>query len=199
MPRVSREQTEKNRAAIEESSIRLFRERGLNGVSIAELMGDAGLTHGGFYGQFDSKEALAAVACAKGFDQAADAWARRIAKATDKPGARRNLIEGYLTTTHRDKPGAGCVATALAGDVGREPKDSPVRETYLLGLKDMVATIALLDEAPDTPEARAHALLQLSTMMGAMMLARATKGDPISDELLASAREFLTGPDSDRT
>lgn len=198
MPRVSREQTDKNRSAIEASSIRLFRERGLNGVSVAELMGGAGLTHGGFYGHFESKEALAAVACGKGFDQAAQAWAKRMAKATDRRGARRNLIDGYLTATHRDKPGAGCVATALAGDVAREPQDSPVRATYLAGLKGMADTIASLDNAPETPEGRAHALLQLSTMMGAMMLARATRGDPISDELLDAARAFLTGPDSDR-
>ena len=78
MPRVSREQTDINRLAIEDASSRLFREQGIKAVSVADLMAAAGLTHGGFYGHFESKDALAAVACAKAFEQSAGRWEKRL-------------------------------------------------------------------------------------------------------------------------
>ena len=74
MPRVSKEQTDLNRSAIENVSAKLFREKGFNGVSVSDLMAAAGLTHGGFYGHFSSKDELAAVACANAFDHAVERW-----------------------------------------------------------------------------------------------------------------------------
>ena len=74
MPRVSREQTDKNRLLIEAASARLFKEHGFDGVSVADIMASAGLTHGGFYGHFESKDELAALACAKAFEESAARW-----------------------------------------------------------------------------------------------------------------------------
>ena len=191
MPRVSREQTDHNRAAIEEVSSRLFREQGLKGVSVADLMAAAGLTHGGFYGHFASKDALAAVACGKAFEQSAQRWAGRIAANADPRAAFQAIAEAYLAPASRDHAGNGCPAAALAGDVAREAPGTPVRAVYLAGVKDLLAKLAALSGAPD-PAARSDAaMVQLATLAGALLLARATRGDPLSDQMLAAARASL--------
>src|ERR1700710_1547094 len=123
MPRVSREQTDANRIAIEEASSRLFREQGLKGVSVADLMGAAGLTHGGFYGHFSSKEALAGEACASAFERSVDRWKGRVVEAVNRVNGRAALVESYLSPQARGNPGAACPASSLAGDVSREPPD----------------------------------------------------------------------------
>ena len=194
MPRVSREQTDKNRAAIEEVSSRLFREQGFNGVSVADLMAAAGLTHGGFYGHFSSKEALTAVACGKAFAQSAQRWERRIADCTDHSDPRaafRAIANAYLSPASRDNAGNGCPAAALAGDVAREAQDSAARAAYLVGVKGMLDTLTGLSCKGDPAARTNEALVQLATMAGALMLARATHGDPISDQLLEAVRNFL--------
>src|SRR6202050_3032867 len=94
MPRVSREQTDHNRIAITAASARLFREQGVDKVSVAELMAAAGLTHGGFYGHFESKEKLATVACTKAFDEAVERWESRISATTDRKSALPALVNG---------------------------------------------------------------------------------------------------------
>ncbi|WP_454726050.1 MULTISPECIES: TetR/AcrR family transcriptional regulator [Cupriavidus] len=195
MARASREQAEKHREAIEAASTRLFRERGLNGVSVAELMAGAGLTHGGFYGHFSSKDELVALACKRGFEESAQRWARRLGRAgDDKHAMRANLVEPYLTQAHCDAPGEGCSAVALASDVAREPADKPVRQVYLDGLKVMVDDWTKTVEHADPAGRRKLALAELSMLVGAMTLARATAGDALSDEILAAAREMLLGP-----
>jgi TetR/AcrR family transcriptional repressor of nem operon len=191
MPRVSREQTVANREAIEHVSARLFREQGINGVSVADLMGAAGLTHGGFYGHFASKDDLAAVACAHAFGQSAE---RRIRWCKGAPGAAsamQEMVDRYVSLRHRDGVGEGCPAVALAADVAREAPHKPVRAAYLAGIKNMAAGIeALCPEAP-VPRRRETALARMATMVGALLLARATSGDPISAEILAAARMAL--------
>ncbi|MGO4331639.1 TetR/AcrR family transcriptional regulator [Cupriavidus sp. 2TAF22] len=195
MARASREQAEKNREAIEAASTRLFRERGLNGVSVAELMAGAGLTHGGFYGHFSSKDALAELACKRGFEESARRWAGRIGRGgDDKRAMRANLVEPYLTQDHCAHPGEGCSAVALASDVAREPADKPVRQAYIDGLKVMVEDWMKTVAHDDPAERRKLALAQLSTLVGAMTLARATAGDALSDDILAAAHDMLLGP-----
>ncbi|RLU05724.1 TetR family transcriptional regulator, partial [Pseudomonas prosekii] len=92
MPRVSRKQADLNREIIVEAATRLFRERGLHGISVVDVMAAAGLTHGGFYGHFESKEALAREAGGRAFEQSAERWKTRIAEHDDKNQARRSLI-----------------------------------------------------------------------------------------------------------
>lgn len=192
MARVSREQAEKNRQAIEQASSRLFRERGLHGVSVADLMADAGLTHGGFYGHFASKDDLAALVCEQAFDEAVQKWTRRVARAAGDPHEMRaNLVRPYLTAAHRDHPGEGCVASALVGDVAREPAGKPVRQAYADGIRQLMETWMQTVVHEDPAERRKLALAHLSTLIGAMTLARAMDGDPLSDEVLAAARETL--------
>jgi len=191
MPRVSQQQTDQNRIAIENASSRLFRERGLNGVSVAEVMAAAGLTHGGFYGHFSSKDGLAAVACAKAFQQSGTRWDQRFTELPDRGDRRRAYVEGYLAAATRDRPGTSCTAAALAGDVARADAGAPVRAAYLDGVKAMAARLASLQPDAGSPQAEQRALAELATLVGALLLSRATKGDPLSDALLASARDRL--------
>lgn len=192
MPRVTQQQTDKNRIAIEDASSRLFREKGLNGVSVADLMAAASLTHGGFYGHFASKDGLAAVACGKAFEQSSSRWTQRFAALPDAAARRRSYVENYLSPSNRDRPGNGCAAAALAVDVAREPLDRPVRAAYLDGLKSMVQRVTSI--APgnrDADEVRPQALVEMATLVGALVLARATRGEPLSDEILQSVRTHL--------
>src|SRR6202161_4039484 len=101
MPRVSREQADRNRIAITEASARLFREQGVDNVSVAELMAAAGLTHGGFYGHFESKEELAGEACRWAFARSVERWKKRIAEKNDPGVARAALTDSYLSAQSR--------------------------------------------------------------------------------------------------
>ncbi|RDK07737.1 TetR/AcrR family transcriptional regulator [Cupriavidus lacunae] len=194
MARASREQTDKNREAIEQASSRLFRERGLNGVSVAELMADAGLTHGGFYGHFASKDALAAQACKRAFEESNTRWERRLARAEgDRKAMLANLVEPYLTAAHRANPGVGCAASALAVDVAREPAGKPVRQAYVEGLRTMVDGMAQTVDADDPQERHDEALVRMALLVGALTLARATDGDALSDDMLNAVRTRLLG------
>jgi TetR/AcrR family transcriptional repressor of nem operon len=189
MPRVSRLQTDKNRAAIEVVAARLFQEQGINGVSVAEVMGAAGLTHGGFYGHFDSKEALAAVACFKAFEQSAARRAEKIARNDNDPGAAlAEITDVYLGREHRDNPGTGCPALALAGDIAREAEGKPVRAAYLESLKHMLATFTQLESTAGASDPEQAAQMRLALLVGTLTLARATAGDPLSDAILEAGR-----------
>jgi len=194
MPRVSRAEAERNRAAIERAASRLIRERGL-GVSVADLMGAAGLTHGGFYGHFESKGELNAIACAHAFADSVERWRKRAAGARDAAQARDALVQGYLTPYNRSTPGSSCPMAALAADVAREDDDAPVRGVFRDGLEQLIdlLTAAQPDADRDADGGRQAALAQISTMVGALVLARATKGNPLSNEIMAAARRYLLG------
>jgi TetR/AcrR family transcriptional repressor of nem operon len=191
MPRASREQTENHRQAITDVSARLMRERGIKSVSVSDLMGAAGLTHGGFYGHFDSKDALAAAACARAFEQSVQRWKGRVAGQPNAALALQALIEGFLSVHNRDNPGTSCPTTALAGDVAREAMDAPVRAAYLAGIKGLLDILYGLQRGGARAAGQRQALAQLATMVGALLLARATAGDPLSEKFLAAAREAL--------
>lgn len=195
MSRVSKEQMELNRIAIEKASSRLFRERGLAGVSVADLMAEAGLTHGGFYGHFTSKDELAAIACTKAFEQSELRWLKRVKDEPDDAAALTAITNAYLSTGNRDFAGTGCPLTSLATDVTREPKGKPVRDAFLTGLNNLIEILVDIQSTEDVTRNRSLALVQLSTMVGAQVLARATQGDKISDELLDAAREELIPDD----
>jgi TetR/AcrR family transcriptional repressor of nem operon len=191
MPRVSRAQAEEHREAITEEAARLFRERGIKAVSVADLMSAAGLTHGGFYGHFESKDALAGIASARAFSQATERWRKR-AQAQGTPAAQRAaIVEGYLKPQNVRDVACGCPTAALCVDVAREPAGAPVRAAYLAGLEDMVRILAATEPAGDGGADRRAALADYATMLGAMLMARATNGAPIADEIIAAARERL--------
>ncbi len=127
--RVTREQVQENRRRILEAAGRLFRERGFSAVTVAEVMEAAGLTHGGFYGHFASKE-----------DLAAQALAQALAPAPREPGTAPDLagfVAAYLSAAHRDRPGSGCALAALGSEAARQP--APVRRAFTEGLEARLA------------------------------------------------------------
>ncbi len=191
MPRVSRAEAETHREQITEASSRLFKERGINGVSVSDLMGAAGLTHGGFYGHFESKDALAGVAVAHAFEQAGERWKKRIAGKPDGPARRAAVVDKFLTAQSVRNVGLGCPTVALATDVARQDAAAPIRAAYLDGLESLVQLLAEVEDGPDAAARRSAALADYATMAGALLLARATEGAPLSAELLAAARERL--------
>jgi len=191
MPRVSRAQTEANHQAIEAAASRLFRERGLDGVTVADVMAEAGLTHGGFYTHYESKDALAASACESAFAFAAEKWRRRVDAAATAVAARDAIAEGYLRSAHCDPSVASCPTATLVTDVARAGTGHPIHDAYIDGVKQQIDTLATLGTSGDRGKDRAAACVQLATMMGALLLARATHGDPISDEIIAAARAHL--------
>jgi TetR/AcrR family transcriptional repressor of nem operon len=111
MGRVSQAQAQENRKRIVETAARLFRERGVAGVSVADVMAEVGLTHGGFYKQFASKEALVAEAVGQAFAELSE-------RLQDQD--RDDFVRGYLSPAHRDNPGPGCPAAGFGGDLAHE-------------------------------------------------------------------------------
>jgi len=182
--RVSKAQAQENRQYVVATASRLFREKG-TAVSIADLMKASGLSHGAFYKQFASKEDLVDKAIAHAFeDPAAHAPAALDEPAGDHEAVRRTLIEQYLSVWHRDHAGDGCPVSGFAADLGREPDQAArSQDVYINGVRNRAARLATGDD---------DGMAQLCTMVGALVLARATRGNPISEELLQAARTALT-------
>ena len=146
---------------VKNASIRL-REKGAHGIGVADLMKDAGLTHGGFYAHFDSREALVIEAFAYAMDKSIERW-RKKAEQTPPDKRLAAIVESYLTPLHRDDPGHGCAIPALAADIAREsPK---TRKAFSAKIDQMIGMIA--EQMPGVPRnaARKQAMATLSTMM----------------------------------
>jgi len=170
--RRSREEAALTRLAAVEMASRLFRERGVESVSVGEVMASLGMTAGGFYRAFESKEALAAEACAAAF--AGSALASAPSAAT--------MLRRYLSTAHRDAPADGCPLPALASDAAHQPA---VRRAYTEGVRDALARIEAL-----APGADSKALL--AGMVGALVIARAVDDEELSAAMLRETRRFWT-------
>ncbi|MBP0492769.1 TetR family transcriptional regulator [Pararoseomonas indoligenes] len=191
MARSSRAAVAEKREAVLDIAARLFRERGVEAVSVAEVMAAAGLTHGGFYGHFESKEALAAEACARAFGRGEARWT---ALADDPAGdGLEALLRFYLGPEHRDTPGRGCAAPSFAAEAARDAPNGGVRRAYVAGICGLAGAMERLLPAALRRRRRQRALLALSAMVGAVVIARAAGGDGISDEILKAVREELAG------
>ncbi|WP_405386621.1 TetR/AcrR family transcriptional regulator [Streptomyces sp. NBC_01102] len=186
MGRVSQAQAEENRRRVVETASRLFREQGTH-VSVADLMKASGLTHGGFYKQFASKEALIDEATTHAFDELTQLHEGGLERhAGRRDAARRELMDTYLSVEHRDGAADGCPVAALVTDMAREPGDREARRVYAEGVGDFAEWLA--NDGQD-------GIARLCTMVGALVLARATEGYPISEEILTGARAALSAVD----
>jgi TetR/AcrR family transcriptional repressor of nem operon len=187
--RVSREQAAENRERILEIASRLFRERGLDGIGVADLMKAAGLTHGGFYGHFASKEDLMAQACARALEGSLATWRKRVEAEPDDPLAA--LAALYLSTAHCDKPGEGCALAALASEAARH--EAPVRHAMTEGLRPLVDLLAHLLPGRSRAARREKALATFAAMVGAVVLARAVDDPALAEETLQAVSASITG------
>ncbi|WP_406461289.1 TetR/AcrR family transcriptional regulator [Streptomyces sp. NBC_00111] len=183
MGRVSQAQAEENRRRVVDTASRLFREQGTH-VSVADLMKAAGLTHGAFYKQFASKEALVDEATAHAFAELARRHGAGLERYDgEREAAQQALIGTYLSVEHRDDPADGCPVAGLATDVAREGGEREARRVYTQGVADFAGFLATDGQ---------DGIARLCTLFGALVLSRATKGSPLSEEILAAAHAALT-------
>lgn len=182
--RYSKAQTEATRARIlERASIRL-RERGAGAEGIARLMNAIGLTHGGFYNHFGSREDLFGEVVSLAMGQ----FNERLATSVAANGLD-GIAKSYLTRNHRDSPGTGCALPALAADIARASLRT--RRIFSERFEDMVDILAASVESDSPKLARRKATAAISTMVGAMVLARAAPTSGLSDEILEAGRVAL--------
>jgi TetR/AcrR family transcriptional repressor of nem operon len=189
--RVSREKAAEHREHIIEAAGALFREKGFGGISVAEIMQAADLTHGGFYGHFASKDDLVAQACQRVMALAVANWEKTAARDPDDSFAA--LLTRYLSTRHRDDPARGCVFAALGADAARS--GPLVHDAFAEGLEPLIGILA--ESAPGASAAarRRKAVAAMAGLVGALLLARAIGKRELSDEILeATRRELLAAP-----
>ncbi len=192
--KVSREQMAANRARIIDTAGKLFRERGFDGIGVADLMKGAGLTHGGFYGHFKSKEDLIAQVMARAGDTAlalTSEWADE-AKKKKRAGdgaALKAIVEGYLSIAHRDDVGHGCAIAALGADASRQSR--AVRRKVTAGIRDLLEEMSALAPGRTKAAKRKKALATYASMIGAMVLARAVDDTALSTEILDAVTTSL--------
>jgi TetR/AcrR family transcriptional repressor of nem operon len=166
--KVTREKAAEHRAAIVQAAANLFRARGLSGVGVAEIMQAAGLTHGGFYGHFKSKDALAAEACSAAFNEGL----ARVAADSDLAG----YVARYFTKAHRDRRDGGCPMVALGSEITHQEREVQAKfaegiASYIAGIEGLLRRTA---PAADAETVRAEAIITVATLVGGMILARAT-------------------------
>ena len=175
--KVSQEQKAQNRSRILTEAGRLFREKGFDAVSVAEVMQAAGLTHGGFYGHFRSKDDLVAqtIAHAVGSQSTADDLS--------------SWVDTYLSTPHRDHPDLGCPMAALAGFMRQQAPEARASMAQVLAAQ--IATLTDIVPGADRARRRRTAIGSWSAMVGALILARSIDDPALSNELLSETRAWI--------
>jgi TetR/AcrR family transcriptional regulator, transcriptional repressor for nem operon len=187
--RRSQEDAAKTRARIVDEASRLFRARGIDATSVADVMSAAGLTVGGFYRHFESKEDLVVEAIDAASRETAD---RHLARSASEDGNNLlALFDTYLSDAHRKHPGLGCPVAALCSEVAHGSKTT--KRAFTGALERLLTGIGAAG-GPSSKADRASALFAASAAVGAVVLARATHDESLARELLSAARERLVGP-----
>jgi TetR/AcrR family transcriptional repressor of nem operon len=175
--RVTREQMAEHRRKILDSAGKLFRAKGFDAVTVAEVMRAAGLTHGGFYGHFKSKDELIAETMAHAL------------KPGESGGDLAAFTRRYLSPRHRDDFAGGCSTAGLAAETIRQAPQ--VRSAMTAGLSDTIERFSQLATGKTGAERRRNAIGQWAAMVGAMVLARSSDDLKLSDEILSETRAWL--------
>src|ERR1700751_2074588 len=186
----SKVQKEKTHKRIVSIASKRFREKGLAGFGIAELMKEAGLTVGGFYKHFNSRDELVTEALSDAFG----VWQRQKAATASSGGPLSfvKLIDDYVSDAHRRNPGAGCAFSTLAPEIARS--DKRTRELTTDQVKADLELLAGLLPGKDKRQARSRAILTFSALVGAMSLARAVSDEDFSREILNTVADLLKHP-----
>ena len=182
--KVTKAQAQANRAHVVETASALFRERGYDGVGVADLMAAAGFTHGGFYKHFHSKADLMA-------ETAACAIAQASAQTAELDTSE--FVHYYLSRAHRDARATGCTFAALGGDAARQPE--AVQAKFAAGVESMLAALSHQDakvDSADASQTRAASLDLLAHVIGAVVMSRACPNNsPLADEILTICRDKI--------
>ncbi len=194
MPRRSQQDKAKSHERIVDIAAARIREAGTTTPSVAEIMQAAGLTHGGFYKHFQSRDDLIAEAVDRTFADSRSATAAVVDGAEDPLAA---FVDWYVSAEHRDSPATGCGVVALGAEAARS--DARVRaayteqvQAYLARLEQLLGDAGTDADAPADPEARRQATVMLSTLVGAVLVARAVDDPALSDEIIRDVRAALT-------
>ena len=185
--KVTRVQAAASRERILDAAARLLRERGPDGVGVAEIMEGAGLTHGGFYGHFASKEDLMAQACRRALEASAEKW-EAIAEAAG-PRALAAIAHHYVSTRHRDNCANGCVVAAVGVEASRQ--DPGVRREVAAGIEAQIEILSRVVPGRAGPAKRRKVLASYAAMVGAVVLARAVDDPRISKDILDAVAQAL--------
>ncbi|MBI1651366.1 TetR/AcrR family transcriptional regulator [Hyphomicrobium sulfonivorans] len=185
--RVSRAQAEENRQNVIDVASRLFREHGFDGIGLKDLMEGAGMTHGAFYKQFGSKEDLVAAASARAFESATSRWSA--AAAANPKDALGAVIAFYLSKGHRKEKMEGCPLVALGADAARQSAE--VKSSFESGIREHLRVLSRLLSKADSEETRTKAMAVLSTMVGAVTLARVVNDPRLAQSFLDAAAESV--------
>ena len=187
--KVTKEKASENRAALVQAASRLFREHGIDGVGVAEISKKAGLTHGGLYAQFPSKEALAAEAFASALRPGLD---KLMADPPLQAATLTEFLDYYMSAEHRDNLAAGCPMSASASEIARQ--DKVVGERFTQGFEQFVALFEPgLGTSPLSADKRQRALAMMAAMIGGVAASRAVaKVDhKLSNEILLAVRQIV--------
>jgi TetR/AcrR family transcriptional repressor of nem operon len=185
--KVTREQVAANRERIVDAASAMFRKHGFDGIGVADIMHAAGLTHGGFYGHFASKDDLAAEACAHA---PRDPWASW----NDAPPEERleGIVRSYLTPRHRDDRAHGCLFAALGSDVVRQPR--AVRHAFTTRFRSKIDVLRGLVTGRSAAARRDKALATMAGLVGALILSRAVDDPKLSEDILEAAATTFARP-----
>ncbi|URL58524.1 TetR/AcrR family transcriptional regulator [Luteibacter flocculans] len=177
---------EQTRQKIVEAASQRFRADGIDAVGVVSLMGEVGLTQGGFYNHFDSKEDLVRESVSMATSAAKERLATKVAASRSE--GHRALINAYLSPEHRDHPGAGCVAAALAAEMARRPAGT--RQVFTDGYESMVELIAsTLPAGVRGKRRRSLAMTLFASLVGSLSLSRAVVDPTLSDEILTLGKQ----------
>ncbi|WP_020167166.1 MULTISPECIES: TetR/AcrR family transcriptional regulator [Methylotenera] len=179
--RVSRAKSVENKELVLDTAAKLFREHGFDGIGVADLMKNAGLTVGGFYKSFESKEDLVAQACQRACDKTLKRWEEHISNPDIKDPLSR-IANSYLSTQNRDELATTCVLSTLANEVPRH--DDAVKKVFEEGVESTIALLSKIIPGETVEEQRANAITTFSQWLGALILARAAGTGELSEEIL---------------
>jgi TetR/AcrR family transcriptional regulator, transcriptional repressor for nem operon len=173
-----------------DAAARAIRRSGYAGTGVADIMKEAGLTHGGFYAHFDSREAMLAEAADRAGAESVAAL-EQFAAAAPPGEAFRTLLTTYLSRAHVKRVETGCPVAAVGSEMSRQAPE--IRHAATRRIKDMIALVGRLSPVREAPAAREHALVTTATMVGALILARAVDDARLADQILDAALTHLDG------
>ena len=190
MRRTQQGRKEASHERILEAAARAIRRSGYDGVGVADIMKEAGLTHGGFYAHFDSRDAMLAEAADRAGAESVAAQERLAASAAPE-NALRTLVKAYLSRVQVERAETGCPIAALGSEMARQSPE--VRRAATRRIKEFIDLVGRHSPNWGQPGGHEHALTTTATMVGALVLARAVDDPILSDSMLEAARQSLIG------
>jgi TetR/AcrR family transcriptional regulator, transcriptional repressor for nem operon len=188
--RYSREHKAQTHARIVRKASVKLREKGAHGIGVADLMKDAGLTHGGFYAHFNSREALVIEAFTHAMDRSTAHW-RKLSETIPLEKRLSRIVNDYLAPLHRDDPGHGCAVPTLGAEIARE--STRTRKAFSLRMERMIDMLADQFHGMPRQVARKQAMAAMATMIGALVMSRIAGTGEFSDDILGAGRDAVLG------